>query len=266
MPCFFDIETDGLHEDAKITCVVTANANEVKMWHSNYADFMTRSDLISLIDYLCRQDLVVSFNGAHFDFKVLYYCTLDPRAISLAFSHLDICYCFAVDKGYFTSLNSFMQGSGITGKNGSGFDAIEKWLCGGIQEKNEILNYCKNDVRCLKDLYNLMITPGASIYRLSKKGRKLKWKPRLLTVQHAMQRYKEKPPDVSWMTRPILLDKILDWQYSIPGLAKCRWESLVDQHQIERWARASNNLNDFDCAMAEYVYANKLNEYEDDSL
>ena len=137
----------------------------------NYESSATQQDLISLLDYLCSQDIVVTFNGAHFDFKVLYYCTLDTRAIVLAQKHLDICFCFAVDKGYFTSLNSFMLGSG-TGKNGSGFDAIQAWLQGDKTQKDDILEYCENDVRCLKDLYNLMITPKAKYFDFPKRDEK----------------------------------------------------------------------------------------------
>ena len=199
MVCFFDIETDGLHSNARITCAATWNDAGVIAWHSEFQDYMTVADLKKMIDFLCAQKCVVTFNGANFDFRVLYFCTLDERVPVLAKAHIDICLCFGVSKGYFGSLDSFMQGCNIPGKSGSGGNAIDLWLRGDRDSKQGILDYCKNDVRCLKDLYFRMVQQRTNVYRRTKSGRRQKWIPRLLPVEKALDLYIKTPPDVSWM-------------------------------------------------------------------
>lgn len=255
MPCFFDIETDGLHDGARITCAATSNDNGVIAWHSKYSDYMTIADLNELVNFLCEQDIVVTYNGANFDFRVLYFCTLDPRVISLAKHHIDICHCFAANKGYYTSLDSFMRGCGIPGKSGSGGDAIKLWLEGNKTQKQGILDYCKNDVRCLKDLYIKMINPRAKIFRESKRGKKQRWRPKLQTVLNATQDYLLRPPDVSWMTNPPKIDSALDWSFTIPKLAQDQYSRVLPDTVLCRCARMSRSLEEFDAAVAEEVYA-----------
>lgn len=258
MPCFFDIETDGLEDGAQITCAATMTATETLTWHSSLAPYMSIEDLLSLVEYLLRQDLVVTYNGAGFDFKILYFCTQDARVIDLAARHLDICLCFGVDKGYFTTLESFMKGCNIPGKNGSGFSAIELWLKGSAEEKRGILDYCKNDVRCLADLYSLMITPKAKICRVTKRGRHQRWYPKLGLVYKMTEKFREKPPDMSWMNRPPRFDRILDWQYQVPPrLVEAKME-LLPEEEVHRCARGSTSIEGFLASIAEAMYAREV--------
>ncbi len=85
-----------------------------------------------------------------------YFVTVDVRGLRLSEAHTDICLSFGAEKGYFTSLNSFMLGCNIPGKNGSGADAITAWLNGSKAEKKSILDYYLNAVRHLRDPHNTM--------------------------------------------------------------------------------------------------------------
>jgi len=255
MVCYFDIETDGLHRGARITCAATWSDAGALLWHSNFASYMKLSDLTRLIDFLCQQSPLVTFNGANFDFRVLYYCTLDPRVLQLAKSHIDICLCFGASKGYFGSLDSFMQGCNIPGKSGCGGNAIDLWLQGSREDKVGILNYCKNDVRCLKDLYVRMIRNKMNVYRQTKSGRRQKWIPKLDTVDQALKRFKRKPPDTKWMASPPKIDKVLDWMREIPPLALQRYSGMLHDTKLHQCARAAGSLAEFDCMVAEEVYA-----------
>ena len=78
--------------------------------------------------------------------------------------------------------------------------------------------------------------------------------------------YAKKPPDTSWMAQPIKLNEILNWQYQIPSLAKERWTSYLDSHQIDRWARASKSLDEFSSAITEDIYAANARLCEDDTI
>lgn len=266
MACFFDIETTGLDDTAKITCAATMTGKETIKWHSDYSATMGREDVISLIDYLWEQNEIVTFNGASFDFKILYFNSGDERVFELASSHIDICLCFGAEKGYFTSLNSFMLGCEIPGKNGSGGDAIMAWLKGTKDEKEAILDYCVNDVRCLRDLYARMVERPKRVFRQTKTGRRQRWFPKLCSVALALQRYKLKPPDTSWMKTPPRIGSVLSWFDAVPPYLIEEAGGYVDEAVARAWGRTAKSKADFEAAIAEEVYASMSMVDEDNGL
>ncbi len=266
MACFFDIETTGLHDRALVTCAATMTGTETIKWHSDFEATMTRDDIIEMIDYLCLQDYDTSFNGANFDFKILYFVTGDGRVLKLAEAHTDICLSFGAEKGYFTSLNSFMLGCNIPGKNGSGADAITAWLNGSKAEKKSILDYCVNDVRCLRDLYKKMKLQPKRIFRQTKGGRRQRWHPRLESVAMALERYRMKPPDTSWMTKPPKIDQVLSWFEEIPPYLIDESKQFCDEAIAEACGRSCRSKAEFEAAIAEEVYAAKIKVGEENGL
>ena len=216
MYCAFDIETTGLFEEGKpapdVTCAATRLVRDgvetVKSWHSDYADTMTVETMKELLEYLWEQHLcgvtVTSFNGAGFDFRVLFEHTRSERARRLAAVHCDVMYQFAVEHGYYASLQSFCEGEGIKGKTGSGVDAIDMWAHG---DKDEVLRYCENDVRALGDVYAHTAARGGC-KRKTKRGNTTfaafaLVEGALMNVGAAAAKVvKDEVPDTSWMKDP----------------------------------------------------------------
>ena len=221
----FDIETTGLigttNPWPEVTCAATrlvdGNTLDVRTWHSDYAAIMSHDTINELLAYLwecyLRNIVVVTFNGAGFDFNVLYGITKNPLAKQLASGHCDLMYQFAVAHGYFASLQSFCDGIGIEGKTGKAVDAIAMWET----DKDEVLKYCENDVRALGDVYaHVLATGGAK--RQTKRGTitfssfELDDRGRLMTVAMAAERVVQNMvPDQSWMKDPPNLLNTVAW-------------------------------------------------------
>lgn len=229
MYCAFDIETTGLIEEGKpapdVTCAATRlvcdGVETVKSWHSAYADTMTVETMNELIEYLWEQDLrgvtVVTFNGAGFDFRVLFEHTRNERTRQLAAHHCDLMYQFAVEHGYYASLQSFCEGAKIEGKTGKGVDAIDMWAHG---DKDEVLRYCENDVRALGDVYAHTKARGGC-KRKTKRGT-LTFAAftiedgALMSVAVAAERVvKDEVPDTGWMKDPPDLLASVAWVWPV---------------------------------------------------
>ena len=161
----FDLETTGIDLDNDdITCAATRAVDEhgttIRIWHSNMAATISVTTLVELIDYLdrCTQlgMVVVTFNGAKFDFamlakKVAAFPETVAKVKRLAADHHDIMLQFATEHGYFASLDSFAIGCGLEPKTWDGKAAAEAWASGDIRAKKKVLAYCGEDVRCLSD-------------------------------------------------------------------------------------------------------------------
>ena len=227
MYCAFDIETTGLIEDGvypDVTCAATrlVDGDEtVTSWHSDYAPTMTAATMNELLEYLWEQHLrgvtIVTFNGAGFDFRVLFEHTHNELARRLAALHCDVMYQFAVEHGYYASLQSFCEGAKIEGKTGKGVDAIDMWAHG---DRDEVLRYCENDVRALGDVYAHIKARGGS-KRKTKRGTQTfaafeTVGGALMTVAAAAARVaKDEVPDTSWMKDPPDLLASVAWIWPV---------------------------------------------------
>lgn len=111
-------------------------------------------ELSRMEDYLKKADLIVGFNIRDFDFEVLQpYMLTSLKSLPV----LDILVEFEKARGHRISLQSVAQATLKSSKSGSGWDAIEHFKAGRMEE---LKKYCIDDVRLTKDLYEYGITHG----------------------------------------------------------------------------------------------------------
>lgn len=116
---FWDLETTGLDENAKIAIGVTRHNDTTTVWAENSESpqvlSLQKCDelAMSLIEH--TDGPIVTFNGAGFDFKIL--CNqvsnneIRRKLIKVAcYNHVDIMLDFLSSKGYPSSLDSFLKG------------------------------------------------------------------------------------------------------------------------------------------------------------
>ena len=145
-----DVETQrGFHEvDRKklhllkisVACVYDSKTN-------GYLSFEEK-ELFKLEELLKQADLVVGFNVRDFDFEVLAPYLITPVK---NFPVLDLLVEFEKERGHRISLQSVAQATLKASKSGSGWDAIQLFKDGKIEE---LKKYCLDDVRITRDIYD----------------------------------------------------------------------------------------------------------------
>ena len=111
-------------------------------------------ELAKMEPYLKSADLVVGFNIRDFDFEVLQPYVLTSLATLPA---LDILVEFEKARGHRISLQSVAQATLNSSKSGTGWDAIQHYKDGRIEE---LKKYCLDDVRITKDIYEYGLKNG----------------------------------------------------------------------------------------------------------
>lgn len=157
-----DIETQkGFHEvDRKklrllkvsVACIYDSKADD-------YFSFEEK-EMLKLEEYLKKADIVIGFNVRDFDMEVLAPYLLTPVQ---NFPMLDLLVEFEKIRGHRISLQSLAQATLKTSKSGTGWDALQLYKDGKIEE---LKKYCIDDVRITKDLYEYGLKHG-KIYFVS---------------------------------------------------------------------------------------------------
>lgn len=178
---------------------------------------MSQDDLIEMIRLLEKAHNeghdIITWNGAGFDFRVLYdemEGNDDSQSIvaALAANHLDVMFQVLCLKGYPVGMEACskeMLGKSKVGMHGD--EAVAEWAK-GIQERERVIKYVQGDA-------DLTVETGAKIKELSQ----VKWITRagklsvvkipfLVPVRDCLNFPK---PDTSWMTNPIDRDDIISW-------------------------------------------------------
>jgi DEAD/DEAH box helicase domain-containing protein len=104
-------------------------------------------ELGKLEEILKRADLIVGFNIIGFDFEVLAPYFVTPVR---SFPVLDLLAEFEKQRGHRISLQSVAQATLKMSKSGTGWDAIQLYKDGKLEE---LKKYCMDDVRITKDIY-----------------------------------------------------------------------------------------------------------------
>ena len=157
-----DIETQkGFHEvDRKklhllkvsVACIYDSKADD-------YFAFEEK-EMLKLEEYLKKADMIIGFNSRDFDMEVLAPYLLTPIQ---NFPMLDLLVEFEKIRGHRISLQSLAQATLKTSKSGSGWDALQLYKDGKI---DELKKYCIDDVRITKDIYEYGLKNG-KIYFVS---------------------------------------------------------------------------------------------------
>ncbi len=125
--------------DISVVCVHDSETD-------TYTSYL-QEDLGKLWPLLEQADVIITFNGDHFDLPILnkYY----PGNL-MNLKSLDLLKEVRKSLGHRIGLGVIAQGTLGTGKGGNGLDAIEWWKTGEI---DKIIKYCLEDVRITKEIY-----------------------------------------------------------------------------------------------------------------
>ncbi|MGH7197165.1 MAG: ribonuclease H-like domain-containing protein [Candidatus Omnitrophota bacterium] len=111
-------------------------------------------ELLKFEEVLKQADLVIGFNVRDFDMEVLAPYFLTPVK---QFPLLDLLVEFEKVRGHRISLQSLAQATLGTSKSGTGWDALQLYKEGRMEE---LKKYCLDDVRITKDIYEYGVKHG----------------------------------------------------------------------------------------------------------
>lgn len=158
---FFDIETQNTFQEVGKADPTALDISVVCAYDSetdSYTSY-TQGDLHKFWPLIEQADVIVTFNGDHFDIPLLnkYY----PGNL-LQKKSLDLLKEVRKSLGFRVGLGVIAQGTLNAGKSGHGLEAVEWWKKGEI---DKIIKYCLEDVRITKEIHDYAL-----------KNKKLKYK------------------------------------------------------------------------------------------
>jgi DEAD/DEAH box helicase domain-containing protein len=147
---FLDIETRNAFQDVGKADPVLLDISVVCIYDSEtdtYSSYL-QEELSKLWPILEKADLIITFNGDHFDIPILNkYYTGDLFKIK----QLDLLKEVKKSLGHRVGLGSIAEATLGIGKSGNGLDAIEWWKKGEI---DKIIKYCIDDVKVTKGVHD----------------------------------------------------------------------------------------------------------------
>ena len=157
----FDIETKNIFQDVGSNNPVDLDISVVCI-HDSLTDQYTsylEKDFKNLWPILEQADMLISWNGDHFDIPLLnkYY----PGDLTHIKS-LDLMREVQKVLGRRLKLDSVGEATLNQNKSGHGLEAVEWWRNG---EVDKIIKYCIEDVRLTKDLYDYAIANKSLKYK-----------------------------------------------------------------------------------------------------
>ncbi len=157
----FDIETKNSFEDTGSNESSSLDMSVICIHDSlddQYKSYLEK-DLKDLWPILEQADMLITFNGEHFDIPILNkYYSGDLSKIK----HIDLLKEVKKTLGRRLKLDSIASATLGTNKTGSGMEAIEWWRSGEIEK---IIKYCIDDVRITKELYEYALKNGHLKYK-----------------------------------------------------------------------------------------------------
>ncbi len=157
----FDIETRNTFQevgkadptllDISVVCIHDSDTGE-------YQSFL-QEDLMKLWPILERADVLITFNGDHFDIPLLNkYYSGDLSKIK----SVDILKEIRKALGFRIGLDNIATATLGRGKTGHGLEAIEWWKNGEI---DKIIKYCIGDVEVTKQVYDYAMANKSLKYK-----------------------------------------------------------------------------------------------------
>jgi DEAD/DEAH box helicase domain-containing protein len=156
-----DIETRNLFQDVGTNDPKDLDISVVCIYDSetdSYKSFL-QENLGQLWPILETADMLITFNGDHFDIPLLdkYY----PGDLTKIKS-LDILKEVKKSLGFRLKLDSIAEATLGKKKSGHGLEAITWWKNGEI---DKIIRYCTDDVRITKEVYEYAMKNGVLKYK-----------------------------------------------------------------------------------------------------
>lgn len=148
---FHDVDRKKLHLlKVSVACIYDSKTN-------TYLAFEEK-EMSRLEEALKQADLIIGFNIRDFDFEVLAPYFMTPIK---NFPVLDLLVEFEKVRGHRISLQSLAQATLQTSKSGSGWDALQLFKDGKIEE---LKKYCMDDVKITKDIYEYGLKHGKVLF------------------------------------------------------------------------------------------------------
>ena len=173
-----DIETKNVFEDVNSNDPAALDLSVVGVHDSATGEYRTylEEELKNLWPILEQADILVTWNGNHFDLPILakYYPGKLDRIKSL-----DLMKEVVKVLGRRLKLDTVASATLGKNKTGHGLDAIEWWRTGQIEK---LKTYCIDDVKITREVYEYAVNNGHLKYRDSGTIREIKldtknWKP-----------------------------------------------------------------------------------------
>lgn len=157
----FDIETrnifsevnsnDPIDLDISVVCIHDSKTDE-------YSSYL-QEDLQKLWPILEQADMLITFNGDHFDIPLLNkYYSGDLTKIK----SLDLLREIRESLGRRIKLDTIAEATLGINKSGHGLEAVEWWKTGEI---DKIIKYCIEDVKITKKVYDYALQNGKLKYK-----------------------------------------------------------------------------------------------------
>jgi len=148
-----DIETQNTFQEVGKADPTLLDISVVCIYDSETDDYQSflQEDFVRLWPILERADVIITFNGDHFDIPLLNkYYSGDLTTIK----SLDILKEVRKSLGFRVGLDNIATATLGKGKIGHGLEAIDWWRNGEI---DKIIKYCIEDVRITKEVYDYAI-------------------------------------------------------------------------------------------------------------
>src|SRR3990167_10106869 len=157
----FDLETRNIFEevgsnestslDISVVCIHDSRTDQ-------YTSYLQK-DFPKLWPILEQADMLITFNGDHFDIPLLNkYYSGDLSKIK----SLDLLAEMQKVAGRRMKLDQIAEGTLGINKSGHGLDAIKWWRDGEVEK---VKKYCLDDVRITKDLYEYALKNNKLIFK-----------------------------------------------------------------------------------------------------
>lgn len=157
----FDIETRNIFSDVNSNDPTALDISVVCIHDSlndSYSSYL-QEDLPKLWPILEQADMLITFNGDHFDIPLLNkYYSGDLGKIK----SLDLLAEVKNSIGRRIKLDTIAEATLGTNKSGHGLQAVEWWKTGEI---DKIIKYCIEDVKITKQLYDYALQNGKLKYK-----------------------------------------------------------------------------------------------------
>jgi DEAD/DEAH box helicase domain-containing protein len=157
----FDIETRNIFADVNSTESTALDLSVVCIHDSKTDEYTSylQEDLPKLWPILEQADMLITFNGDHFDIPLLNkYYSGDLKKIK----SLDLLVEVRNFLGRRIKLDTIAEATLGTHKSGHGLQAVEWWKTGEI---DKIIKYCIEDVKITKQLYDYALANGKLKYK-----------------------------------------------------------------------------------------------------
>ncbi|NDB61076.1 helicase [bacterium] len=157
----FDIETRNIFSEVNSNDPTALDISVVCIHDSltdSYSSYL-QEDFPKLWPLLEQADMLITFNGDHFDIPLLNkYYSGDLSKIK----SLDLLAEVKNSIGRRIKLDTIAEATLGTNKSGHGLQAVEWWKTGEI---DKIIKYCIEDVKITKQLYDYALANGKLKYK-----------------------------------------------------------------------------------------------------